>query len=52
MHKLACYFMSYIKCMLVFLKTNKGIIMYKDTVEKRLSALKELETDWGWGGYR
>lgn len=45
MNKLADYFYVIYKMYACFLRTNKGISMYKDTVEKRLSALKELETD-------
>lgn len=49
MNKLACYFYVIHKMYASFLKTNKqtnkGISMYKDTVGKMLSILKELETD-------
>ena len=49
MNKLAYYFYVIHKIYTCFLK-KKRIGIYKDTVEKRLSALKELGTDVGGVG--
>ena len=50
MNKLAYYFYVIHKIYTCFLKKKKRIGIYKDTVEKRLSALKELGTDVGGVG--